>query len=661
MAFLRVAEFKIAVPSTYHLTKKVALFALLLCLVTLTFLSTSFAMDGAYFQELIQRAQEKRLWERREWQVLLHYKPKLLMPGVKSLVDAESFFLAPDGKNDPEAELEATLASFFSSGTVGDEKQHPQCVFIARYHWLKQELHFDPKRLPEHPCPQFCTWIAELDPNEITLVFPVAFLNNPASMFGHTLLRIDAPSQDESTRLLAQTVSFVAITEQERGLSFALRGLFGGYPGKFSISRYSVRVKEYGDIDNRDIWEYRLDLTPAEILLMLMHVWELQSAYFDYFFLDENCSYQLLSLLEVARPSLHLTDQFQWWAIPADTVRGVTEVPGLLKGVRFRPARSTVLKQRALSMEKDLLVIAKDLAKGKIAANAEALQRLNPHDHAQALELAVEYLEYRQAFDALSYKPDDHHHHHLLPLLEARSRLDVPPQIPQFKTPEVRPDQGHKSARIGIGYGYEDPLQFLQFDFRHVYHDLLDPQGGFVRGAQLEFLNAAVRYYPSKDKVSLERIGFVDILSAVPHGRLLKPFSWKANVAIGRMRFASDDRPLTGQLNAGVGLSYDLPSKALVFAFAEGSAMMNDRFQKNVAMGVGSSLGIVHDFSKQWRIGLSARLLEFFQGITCTTYEIALNQRLSLSNQSALRLEISQKREFGSAFTEAALKWQVYF
>ena len=101
------------------------------------------------------------------------------------------------------------------------------------------------------------------------------------------LLRIDAPSQDESTRLLAQTVSFVAITEQERGLSFALRGLFGGYPGKFSISRYSARVKEYGDIDNRDIWEYRLDLTPAEILHMLMHAWELRSAYFDYLLFDK--------------------------------------------------------------------------------------------------------------------------------------------------------------------------------------------------------------------------------------------------------------------------------------------------------------------------------------------------------------------------------------
>jgi hypothetical protein len=258
----------------------------------------------------------------------------------------------------------------------------------------------------------------------------------------------------------------------------------------------------------------------------------------------------------------------------------------------------------------------------------------------------------------LSSKPDDHH---LLPLLEARSRLGVAPQTPQVKTPEVRPDQGHKSARIGIGYGYEDPLHFLQFDFRPAYHDLLDPQGGYVRGAQLEFLNASVRYYPGDNKVSLEHIGFIDIVSVVPRGRLLKPFSWKASVAIGRVRFTSDDRPLTGQLNAGVGLSYDLSSKALVFAFAEGSAVISDRFHEHTAVGVGPSLGILHDFSKQWRIGLSARLLEFFQGTTCTTYEIVLDQCLRLSDQSAFRLEISRKREFGSAFTKAALKWQVFF
>ena len=96
-------------------------------------------------------------------------------------------------------------------------------------------------------------------------------------------------------------------------------------------------MKRYGDVENRDIWEYRLALTGEEVLRMLMHVWELKAAYFDYYFLDENCSYHLLSLLEAARPSLHLLDQFGLWAVPADTVRSVAEVKDLISSVTFRP------------------------------------------------------------------------------------------------------------------------------------------------------------------------------------------------------------------------------------------------------------------------------------------------------------------------------------
>jgi len=68
-------------------------------------------------------------------------------------------------------------------------------------------------------------------------------------------------------------------------------------------------VKEYGDFENRDIWEYRLQLTAAQTERLLMHVWELKESYFDYFFFTENCAYQLLPLLEVANPELHLTDR----------------------------------------------------------------------------------------------------------------------------------------------------------------------------------------------------------------------------------------------------------------------------------------------------------------------------------------------------------------
>jgi len=266
----------------------------------------SVAADQTYLQELVQRAHEHRLADRPEWHALLHYKPRLIIPGVKSLVDAHNFFNSPSGKTDPRAELEATLASFFSIANA-EEREHPQCVFVARYAWLKQALSFDGKKLPEQRCLRFERWYSRLNPRQLSLVFASAYLNNPASMFGHTLLRIDAEGQDEGTRLLAYAANYAANANQERGLSFAINGVFGGYPGRFSVAPYYRKVKEYGDIDNRDLWEYQLNFSREEVERVLKHLWELWLVYFDYFFFDENCSYHLLSLLEVARPGLRLT------------------------------------------------------------------------------------------------------------------------------------------------------------------------------------------------------------------------------------------------------------------------------------------------------------------------------------------------------------------
>ena len=149
-------------------------------------------------------------------------------------------------------------------------------------------------------------------------------------MFGHTLLRVDQKGQTEQTRILAYTINYAAEVPPDVGISYAFKGLFGGYKGFFSTIPYYIKVQEYRDIENRDIWEYKLNLTDEQLHKLLMHAWELGNAYFDYFFFKENCSYHLLSLLEAANPDWHLTDQFVLWTVPADTVRLMTLQPGLV-------------------------------------------------------------------------------------------------------------------------------------------------------------------------------------------------------------------------------------------------------------------------------------------------------------------------------------------
>ena len=307
---------------------------LVLCFIGNT--SQSRAADVSYLHELQQRAETAGLHWQRYWHLLLHYRPTLV-GGYESEADEAGYFLAPNGKTDPKTELEATLAQFFSTEPVGRSRQPARGAFIARYHWLKAELAIDDARLPAELCERFNSWLKELNPASMTLIFPSAYLNNPSSMFGHLLLRVDQRGQTEQTRLLAYTINYSADVTTDNGFVFAVLGVAGGFKGYFSSHPYYIKAREYGDFENRDLWEYRLNLTPEQIERLLMHTWEMGNASFDYFFFKETCAYQILSLIEVADPDIHLTDRFWFYTFPSDGVRLIAEETEAGQGRHLSP------------------------------------------------------------------------------------------------------------------------------------------------------------------------------------------------------------------------------------------------------------------------------------------------------------------------------------
>ncbi|MFN3680932.1 MAG: DUF4105 domain-containing protein, partial [Nitrospira sp.] len=361
----------------------------------ITALSADFT---SYQQELIEQALRARLAEEREWRLLLHYKTDWLGRLV-SEEDDPGFFLSPRGKYDPEAELEATIRAFFSAEPVGRSQQPAQCAFIARYHWLKERLHFDDQRLAPLACERYHRWRAELNPEGVSLIFPAAFLNNPASMFGHTFLRIDQQGQTEHTRLLAYTIEYAADVPPQAGVEYAFKGIFGGYKGFFSTPPYYLKVQAYRDIENRDMWEYRLNLSPSQVDRLLLHAWEMGNAYFDYFFFKENCSYHILSLLEYANPALHLRDRFRFWTIPADTVRALVDHPGLVLDATYRPSRSTIIKRKRALFVADEWKMAKRLMEDPTAVADPSFAALPMARQAFVLDVVSDYLRYKNESD----------------------------------------------------------------------------------------------------------------------------------------------------------------------------------------------------------------------------------------------------------------------
>jgi len=596
--------------------------------------------DQSYLNELQDRVATLRLADEREWQVLLHYR-RTWLGGVESMQDDPGFFLDSQGKTDPQKELAATLAQFFSDDLVGRSKQPAQCAFVARYHWLKDKLQFDDRRLPPMVCERFTKWFEEFNAEAISLIFPTGFMNNPSSMFGHTFLRVDGKDQTPQTRILAYTINYAAQLPPDAGIEYAFKGVVGSYQGYFSTIPYYLKVQEYRDIDNRDIWEYRLNLTERQVIRLLMHTWELGNAYFDYYFFGENCAYHILSLIEAAEPSVHLLDAFPAYTIPVDTVRRLRE-SGLVGEVISRPSRSTLVRRKRASMTSDERVWLDRLITDPEGLKEDRFQRLPLDRQAFVLETASDYLLQHSAGAGQEGAP---YREKNRSILRARSELKVTPPDLSIQPYVKQPDLGHGTSRLGVGAGWRNQRAFEEVNFRGAYHDLLDPEPGYTPDAQIELVSVGVRHYHDQSQARVERFGLINITSLAPIDALSQAPSWKFNIGMNTIRYNGCQLCSNGVASGGIGAAFEsqLFKREVYFAFAEAEANYSHAYDEHHRIGGGGTVGMLTDLTDRWKLMLSGSYLRYALGDKSEDIRWFAGSRYTLSQNWALRVEYNHR------------------
>ncbi len=581
---------------------------LLACPLLFVLLVPSPAAAGGdpYAAALRAEAVGLHLSDDRYWDILLHYRKGIF--GRTSLVDDRRFFLSPRGKTDPAAELAATIDAFFEGGL--DERDSPRCRFPARFAWLSERLGIDASRLPAPSCQTLDNILKRIDPRAAALIFASGHMNAPASMFGHTLLRIDS---SYASPLLSYAVNYAAeIDPDDSGVSYAFKGIFGLYPGYYSILPYYDKVKEYHGMDQRDLWEYRLNLSGEDVRRMVLHVMELQGIYSDYFFFGENCSYNLLFLLEAAAPSARLTERFRGWTVPADTVKAAVS-EGLLSPPVYRPSQARKIRHVAATLDDDGIARAVAVIDGTAPAAKAAADAIPEDRKARVLDLASESIQLRYMKRQMG---KDDFQKRFLDVLSARSRLgDAAGEIPPIPAPD-RPDEGHGSARTSLAAGVRKEAFFVEAAVRPAYHDLLDADGGYTAGSQIDFLNAAARYYPKDDRFRLHRLDLVHIVSLAGRDAFFRPVSWKVYAGVIDKPFPETPGSAVAVLSPGGGFAWASDVLGLAYGLVETELDVSNRYGKGYAAGVGASAGLIRQVGRSWKIALRARQIFAVAGET---------------------------------------------
>lgn len=454
--------------------------------------------------------EQTKLYENPYWSKLLHYT------NGESEIDSDNFFISKDGKTDLKKELFETINS------LENGQNNVLCRFPLRVKWLKENIPSLEKDIVNYSCTELDEFLTLVDAKHVTMVFPTAHINSPASMYGHTFLRV---SSNEETPLISNAVNFAAKTDDTNGLIFAYKGLFGEYEGRYSILPYYEKIKEYNNLEQRDIWEYDLDLTQDEIDRLVLHAFELKDSYSDYFFFKENCSYNILWLLEVARYDLDLVSHFTFKTVPLDSIK-ILKPYNLIKDSRFR--YSNMRKMKNILEEK---IENKEHLKTYVNENEPLNETLSTDDKISYLDFKILYLQYQRANN--EYEKDEYLKKYLQ-LLKERSSYNKA-SVYDIKTP-FDPLNSHDSAKVSLFYDSSDSFEL---GLKPVYNDIYDISEGYLEGAYIDFFDLNIK--KTKDEnVKVDKFTLLKIKSLAQQDMIFKPLSWGIDLGYEHFKDQSD-------------------------------------------------------------------------------------------------------------------------
>lgn len=563
----------------------------------LLFLLTSSLSEAqaSTLERFQQQAASLQLQHEPYWHALLHYKKhRLNTQRVRSEILDDDFFLASDGRTNSASELQATLAAIFQDINE-DTNQHASCRFIARTHWLEKQLTGLAEVRPRPACTLFEQWAEPEYLDSVSLVFASGYLGNPASFYGHILLKLNS-SNPVKTHLQHQSLNYgAAVPDQENPFAYIIKGLFGGYQSTFSYGEFYKNSLTYGEHELRDLWEYQLNLTDDEVLQLTYHAWELIGRHHTYYFLKENCAFRMAQLLELIIDA-RLKPDLQPWAMPISVFHAVSSIEHhgqpLIRAIKLHPSRQHRFYQKyqqlnAVQQQTVAAIIDHDF---RLHGFLESLSSLE--QQAQVLEALFDYIEfaYLGEPEAIQQKKQG--------LLQARLMLPVLPQAP-FPQPEQFPHQSTRPSMWQLQASHRSDKFIPGVRFRAAYYDLLTAQTGQPPFSALGMFDVTLAREEQRFVIQQFELLRIEQMNLSTTGLPADSgFAWK--VALGYRsltRHCSDCRHLYAE--GGLGKAIHFQEYGIVYAMLDGRLHPAGE-QLNLVSAVGR-LGAIVDIHPGWR------------------------------------------------------------
>jgi hypothetical protein len=573
----------------------------------------------------------------RTWHFLLGYTDQ-----EESDILTKSFFLTPEGKSKPYNELIATLKSFTKPTNIDTPDQHPQCIFRARYYFLDKQLNLKEHGVTPQTCPGFSAFSYEGEVTGISLVFATGYFGNPASYYGHFLLKLETDKASIKD-LEKTTINFGAIfPPDENAMVYILKGIFGGYDSVYKEQQYYQQSLNYGEGELRDVWEYALNFTREESRFITAHLWELLGVKYTYYFFDRNCAYRMATVFELVL-NTKLADTNSLWQIPQHVIQQLSSTnhrgSPLIKSVKYIPSRQSRLYQRFLGLnelEKDWL--------NQLTYNITLIESSNFDD----LPLQTKYrlldvlLDYYQYLIIKEYINEDIAEEHHRAVLNKRFRIQAGISKISFK-PGNPPHLGRRPSYVQIGAIDKNGNGETSIKIRPAYYDPLDYGSGHTRNSSLIMGELDLE---TRDSVWIVKsFGIVKIeniqrnVTNLPGDNM---HSWYLNS--GFINDPDDCKScMEFEFNGGIGLSNSFASDNFVLSGFLGGGIEGENLRQEIFYATGRVV-LNASFSPAFRLRIEIKNDHFIEENKDRT-AYTLEGRVKLTTNSDIRVLLEDINE----------------
>jgi hypothetical protein len=576
----------------------------------------------------------------------------------QSDVITPEFFLAPDGRVNPHAELEATrVAMALPVGARADA--HAQCRFPARYLWLKRQGLVD--GVADVTCPAFNDWRGDQRPTGASVIFASGDLSNPATFYGHMMLRLTTGSEGHDGTLLENIINNgAAFPPNENPLVYVSRGLTGQYKATYSRTSFYEHVHRYGEAAMRDIWEYKLNLTQDQTDLLTAHAFELQGVYNRYYFLRQNCAYRIADLVNAAT-GRDVIPPDKIWTMPGDVLDEMSEAQNdgvpLIRSVERMDSRKSRLRDKYLNLPGDERARVVAFLGAPKNGLAPAIDGLDPKGQVRVTETLLDYYSIATLEPEKASSEDKTIRQTLLV-----ARMRQPAGKGDFQKPPtpLQPHEGQKSTLTMVTAGDNSVLGGnLQLRLRFAYNDFLSVTPGALPYSELSF--GDLRFETDGNKVTIRQADIIRITTLNVSQTGLPGDggpAWRLRLALEQERLDCDDC-LTAVAEGNVGKSFWLNRSTLGYVLAGGRISGPEAEMGDLQGGVTG--GLLFNAGRPWRLGAEAGAWQSLTGAARSHLTARIETRIAISRNLDLAASVASDSFAGKTTTEVRSGLAIYW